>query len=146
MRQSSSPGFPYLLLSTRVPFPNKISCFISTCVSSDSSFLSVRQEPALGPCRGPPLSYNIMTRWSVPRSVVFIRHIKITSGPFKNFIENCTPSPYSKMLVYTPSLTTSIPHDFHRLLRAINLKFNIVSGREKKSSSFLLGFSGESKN
>ena len=34
-----------LLLSTQVPFPNKISCFVSTCVSSDSSFPSVRQEP-----------------------------------------------------------------------------------------------------
>ena len=43
--QSSSPGFPYLLLSTRVPFYNKISCFVSACVSSDNSFLSVRQEP-----------------------------------------------------------------------------------------------------
>ena len=28
-----------------MPFPNKISCFVSTCVSSDSSFPSVRQEP-----------------------------------------------------------------------------------------------------
>ena len=40
------------LLSTRVPFPNKISCFVSTCVSSDSSFLSVRQEPSFGPWKG----------------------------------------------------------------------------------------------
>jgi len=46
-----------LLLSTWVPFPNKISCFVSTCVSSDNSFPSVRQEPSLGPWRGPP-SYN----------------------------------------------------------------------------------------
>ena len=42
------------LLSTWVPFPNKISCFVSTCVSSDNSFLSVRQEPSFGPGRVPP--------------------------------------------------------------------------------------------
>ena len=40
-----------LLLSTWVPFPNKISCFVSRCVSLDNSFLSVRQEPSLGPLR-----------------------------------------------------------------------------------------------
>ena len=43
-----------LLLSTPVPFPNKISCFVSTCVSSDNSFPSVTQEPSLGPGRRPP--------------------------------------------------------------------------------------------
>ena len=31
------------------PFPNKISCFASTFVSLDNSFLSVRQEPTFGP-------------------------------------------------------------------------------------------------
>ena len=41
-----------LLLSTRVPFPNKISCFVSTCVSSDNSFPSVRQEPSFAPWKG----------------------------------------------------------------------------------------------
>ena len=41
-----------LLLSTRVPFPKKISCFVGTCVSSDNSFLSVRQEPSFGPWKG----------------------------------------------------------------------------------------------
>ena len=45
-------GFLTLLLSTRVPFPNKISCFVSTCVSSDNSFPSVRQEPGFGPWKG----------------------------------------------------------------------------------------------
>jgi hypothetical protein len=35
-----------------VPFPNKISCFVSTCVSLDNSFLSVRQEPSFGPWKG----------------------------------------------------------------------------------------------
>ena len=41
-----------LLLSTRLRFPNKISCFVSTCVFSDSSFPSVRQEPSFGPWKG----------------------------------------------------------------------------------------------
>ena len=54
MWESSSPGFPYFLLSTRVPFPNKISCFVSTWVSSDSSFPSVRQEPSFRPWKGSP--------------------------------------------------------------------------------------------
>ena len=43
-----------LLLSARAPFPNKISCFVSTCVSSDNSFPSVRQEPSFGPGKGSP--------------------------------------------------------------------------------------------
>ena len=47
-----------LLLSTQVPFPNKISCFVSACVSSDNSFPSVRQQPSFGLGMGPP-SCNI---------------------------------------------------------------------------------------
>ena len=43
-----------LLLSTQVPFPNKISCFVSTCVSWDNSFPSVRQEPSFEPWKGSP--------------------------------------------------------------------------------------------
>ena len=43
-----------LLLSTWVPLPNKVSCFVSTCVSSNNSFLSIRQEPTLGPRKGSP--------------------------------------------------------------------------------------------
>ena len=37
-----------------MPFPNKISGFVSTCVTSDNSFLSVRQEPTFGPWKGSP--------------------------------------------------------------------------------------------
>ena len=37
-----------------VPLPNKISCFVSTCVSLDNSFPSVRQEPSFGPWKGSP--------------------------------------------------------------------------------------------
>ena len=43
-----------LLLSAWALFPNTISCFDSSCVSSDNSFLSVRQEPSFGPWRGSP--------------------------------------------------------------------------------------------
>ena len=50
--------FLTLLLSTRVPFPNKISCVVSTCVSSDSSFPSVRQEPSFGPWKGSAFLQN----------------------------------------------------------------------------------------
>ena len=53
-RQSSSLGFPTLLFSARAPLPNKVSCFVSTCVSSDNSFLSVRRERTLGPWKGSP--------------------------------------------------------------------------------------------
>ena len=47
------------LLSTRVPFPNKISCFVNRCVSSDSSFPSVRQEPSFGPWKGSPFLQHL---------------------------------------------------------------------------------------
>ena len=32
----------------------KVSCFVSSCVSLEISFLSVRQEPTLGPWKGSP--------------------------------------------------------------------------------------------
>ena len=40
---------PIIQLSAQAPLPNKVSCFVSTCVSLDSSFLSVRQEPSFRP-------------------------------------------------------------------------------------------------
>ena len=52
--ESSSPGFPYPTPLHLGALSRKISCFVSTCVSSNNSFLSVRQEPSLGPGRGPP--------------------------------------------------------------------------------------------
>ena len=45
---------PTLLLSTWVPVPNKISSFVSRCVSLDNSFPSVRQEPSFRPWKGFP--------------------------------------------------------------------------------------------
>ena len=51
-----------LLLSTRVPFANKISCFVSICVSSDNSFPSVGQKPSFGPWKGSPfLQHYLLT-------------------------------------------------------------------------------------
>ena len=43
-----------LLLSAQAPLPDKVSCFVSTCVSSDNPFPSVRQEPTLGPWKASP--------------------------------------------------------------------------------------------
>ena len=37
-----------LLFSAQVPLLNKVSCLVSLCVSSENSFLSVRQEPWKG--------------------------------------------------------------------------------------------------
>ena len=46
------PGSLTSLLSTWAPLPRKVSCFVSACVSSDNSFLSVRRELTLGPWKG----------------------------------------------------------------------------------------------
>lgn len=46
--RSAPPGFPY----PTGALPSEISFFVSGCVSSDSSFLSVRQEPTRGPRKG----------------------------------------------------------------------------------------------
>ena len=61
VRCSAFLGSLTLLLSTRVPFPNKISCFVSTCVSLDNSFPSVRQEPSFGPWKGFPFLQQMAT-------------------------------------------------------------------------------------
>ena len=56
-----------LLLSTRVLFPNKISCFVSTCVSSDSSFPSVRQELSFRPWKGSTFLQQNQQNWKWKR-------------------------------------------------------------------------------
>ena len=40
---------------------NKISCFVSTRVSSDNSFPSVRQEPSFRPWKGSPFLQQVAT-------------------------------------------------------------------------------------
>ena len=47
-------GSPALLFSAQVPLPDKVSCFVSMCVSSDNLFPRVRQEPTLRPWKGSP--------------------------------------------------------------------------------------------
>ena len=41
-----------LPLSAEAPLPSKVSCCVSTCVSSGNLFPSARQEPILGPWKG----------------------------------------------------------------------------------------------
>ena len=43
-----------LLLSAQVPLPHKVSYSVSSCVSSDTSFPSVRQEPTFRPWKRAP--------------------------------------------------------------------------------------------
>ena len=66
-----------LLLSTRVPFPNKISCSVSACVSSDNSFPSVRQEPSFGPWKG---SVFLQQMWTLVGFFFTETDILITRG------------------------------------------------------------------
>ena len=71
-----------LLLSTRAPLPNKVSCFVSTCVSSDNSFLSVRQEVPL-----PATEPALLTSWlqlsethvTLPTSKTIIKPVLFTT-------------------------------------------------------------------
>ena len=51
-----------LLLSSGMPLPNKVSCFVSTCVYSDSTFPSIRQEP-IQALEGLPLPVT-QTQWN----------------------------------------------------------------------------------
>ena len=60
-RQSSSPGFLYLPALRQMPLPNKVSCFVSTCVSSDNSFRSVRQKTPFQALEGVPLPATVRT-------------------------------------------------------------------------------------
>ena len=46
---SISLGSLTLLLSSQAPLPNKVSCFVSMCVSLGNSLLNVKQEPILKP-------------------------------------------------------------------------------------------------
>ena len=61
MWPSTFPGFPYpiLLLSAQAALPNKISCFVNTCVSSDNSLPSVRQRAQFWALEGVPFLQQI---------------------------------------------------------------------------------------
>ena len=58
-----------LLLSAWALFPNKTSCFVSTCVSSDNSFLSVRQELRFGPRKGSPFLQQEMVDYPLALTI-----------------------------------------------------------------------------
>ena len=83
LRLHPSTAFLTLLLSTRVPFPNKISCFVSTCVSSDNSFLSVRQEPSFGPWKGSAFLQQMATLvvFFAETDILTTRGTRGTQGP-----------------------------------------------------------------
>ena len=49
-----------LLLSTQVALLNKVSCFVSLCVSLDNSLLSVRQPPNSRDLEGVPFLATII--------------------------------------------------------------------------------------
>ena len=74
-------GFLTLLPSTWVPFPNKISCFVSTCVSSDNSFLSVRQEPSFRPWNGSSFLQQMATLAGLFFTETDILTTRGTQGP-----------------------------------------------------------------
>ncbi|XDA90435.1 hypothetical protein R6Z07F_020032 [Ovis aries] len=74
-------GFLTLLLSTWVPFPNKISCFVSTCVSSENSFPSVRQEPSFRPWKGSLFLQQMVTLVGLFFAKTDILNTRGTQGP-----------------------------------------------------------------
>ena len=64
-----------------MPFPNKISCFVSRCVSSDNSFLSVREEPSFGPWKGSPFLQQMATLVGLFFTATDILTTRGTQGP-----------------------------------------------------------------
>ena len=86
MGQSSSPGFPHLLLSARVPLPNKVSCFVSMCVSWDNSFLSVRQEPTFKPWKGSPPRSTSCSTGSLPGTQYTVLHRIVWTLPLGSLL------------------------------------------------------------
>ena len=76
--KGSSPGFPHPAALRPAPLVNKVFCFVSTCVSSDNSFPSVRQEPCTGP-EGVPLPATVLC-WGWGHCPVSTRIRSSTSG------------------------------------------------------------------
>ena len=73
MWHSSFPGKGTLtlLLSTQGSFPNKVSCFVSTCVSSDNSFPSVRQPYCSPPGCPFPIKSLALSAHVSPQTIHF---------------------------------------------------------------------------
>ena len=81
--QFSWVPLPYCFLWAH--FPNKISSFVSTCVSLDNSFLSVRQEPTFRPQKGSPFlqqhqNLKASILWSSAFFMVQLSHLYMTTG------------------------------------------------------------------
>ena len=89
--QSCSPGFPYRTALPWVPFPNNISCFVNTCVSSDNSVLSVRQEPSFGPWKGSPFLQQLQSDFPSLGLTGSHWRAAIRSYPRKYFMINFCP-------------------------------------------------------
>ena len=96
-------GFLTLLLSTRVPFPNKVSCFVSTYVSSDHSFPSVRQEPSFRPWKGSLFLQQMVTLVGFFFAETDILTIRGTQGPA------CLPMDQTQWLQLGPFCPRSPP-------------------------------------
>ena len=70
-----------------MPLPKKVFYFVSTCVSLDDSFPSVRQEPTLGPWKGSPFlqqEQQAQSRWLLPipsYCTRFLEHCPVISPP-----------------------------------------------------------------
>ena len=106
-------GSPTLLLSARAPLPKNVSCFVSTRVSSDNSFLSVRQEPTLGPWKGsaflkqPQAQAQLVPIWLFPHCLsplptpLLPSSYSFSSGWLTQPPDNspCTPAPFSPALL-----------------------------------------------
>ena len=67
-----------------------VSCFVSTCVSLDNSFPSVRQEPILGSWKGFPFCHNIAEILSNLPKVIFVCLVAHSCPTLCNPID-CSP-------------------------------------------------------
>ena len=105
MWQSSSPGFPHLLLSAQAPLPYKVSCFVSTCISSDNSFSSIRQEPILGPWKGVPLPATVQApKQHIPLFSEIILYLGLKpDSPGNENLSKRTP-PENPAKIFPPNL------------------------------------------
>ena len=96
-------------------FPNKISCFVSTCVSSDNSFPSVRQEPSLGPWKGSPflqksICGHMLNHLNAPALLFFLFPCSENSLPYLQ-------SPILQDFLYTfSSIPGLLPPDSSSIL------------------------------
>ena len=86
-----------LLFYAQAPLPKKVSWFVSSCVSLDNSFLSVRQEPTLRPWKG---SLFIVTLAKAPFLNAF-RQLRARYKVLPGLTRSPLPSaPHAKMAYF----------------------------------------------